>query len=117
MLENVDIKSLSVSWMRAQFGLVSQEPSLFDCTIGENIAYGDNSRTVPMDEIIEAARQANIHEFIVSLPNVKKFYKKFVGESFVTVENLFRRVTILESAIVAGSCPVDKNNESLSLEP
>ena len=50
--------------------LVSQEPVLFDCSIKDNIAYGDNSRDVPMDEIIASARKANIHTFIESLPNV-----------------------------------------------
>ena len=51
-------------------GLVSQEPVLFDTTIRENIAYGDNSREVPIQEIIEAARSANMDEFIQSLPDV-----------------------------------------------
>lgn len=49
-------------------GLVSQEPVLFDRTIAENIAYGDNTRDIAMPEIIEAARMANIHEFIINLP-------------------------------------------------
>jgi len=56
--------------LRLQLGIVSQEPVLFDRTISENIAYGDNSRTVPISEIIEAAKQANIHNFITSLPLV-----------------------------------------------
>ena len=51
-------------------GLVSQEPVLFDETIAENIAYGDNSRDVSMEEIVEAARKANVHGFIESLPLV-----------------------------------------------
>ena len=51
-------------------GLVSQEPVLFDVSIQDNIAYGDNNREVPLIEIIEAARNANIHQFIDSLPNV-----------------------------------------------
>ena len=51
-------------------GLVSQEPILFDCSIADNIAYGDNSRTVSMDEIIKAAKDANIHNFITTLPEV-----------------------------------------------
>ena len=54
-------------------GLVSQEPVLFDTTIRENIAYGDNSREVPIHEIIEAARSANIHHFIQELPEVSRF--------------------------------------------
>lgn len=41
---------------------------LFDRTIAENIAYGDNSRVVTETEIINAAKSANIHDFIVSLP-------------------------------------------------
>ena len=52
-------------------GLVSQEPVLFDTTIRENIAYGDNSREVPMHEIIEAARNAYLHEFVTGLPDVR----------------------------------------------
>ncbi|XP_021371103.1 multidrug resistance protein 1B-like [Mizuhopecten yessoensis] len=64
-----DIKSLNLKWFRNQIGIVSQEPCLFDCSIAENIAYGDNSRIVPMDEIISAARKANIHQFINSLPD------------------------------------------------
>ena len=51
-------------------GIVSQEPVLFDCSIRENIAYGDNSREVTMDEVIEAAKNANIHNFIQELPLV-----------------------------------------------
>ena len=56
--------------LRAKLSIVSQEPVLFDKTIAENIAYGDTSRDVPMDEIITAAKMANIHEFIVQLPLV-----------------------------------------------
>lgn len=55
--------------IRAKMGLVSQEPTLFDRTIAENIAYGDNERNVPMADIIEAAKSANIHEFVSKLPN------------------------------------------------
>ena len=54
-------------------GLVLQEPVLFDTTIRENIAYGDNSRDVPIHEIVEAARSANIHQFVADLHDVR-FY-------------------------------------------
>ncbi|CAF4931752.1 unnamed protein product, partial [Rotaria sp. Silwood2] len=51
-------------------GIVSQEPILFDMSIRENIAYGDNSRKdIPLDEIILAAKNANIHDFIQFLPD------------------------------------------------
>lgn len=55
--------------MRSKLGIVSQEPTLFERTIAENIAYGDNSRDITMPEIIEAAKNANAHSFIISLPN------------------------------------------------
>lgn len=55
--------------LRRKLGIVSQEPSLFERTIAENIAYGDNSRSVSMPEIIAAAKSANAHTFITSLPN------------------------------------------------
>ena len=67
-LDNNDTSSLEILTLRSQLGIVSQEPILFDRTIAENIAYGDNSRTVPESEIISAAKGANIHDFIVSLP-------------------------------------------------
>uniref|UniRef100_W8BN80 Multidrug resistance protein-65 n=1 Tax=Ceratitis capitata TaxID=7213 RepID=W8BN80_CERCA len=62
-------KDVSIESLRRKLGLVSQEPSLFERTIAENIAYGDNSRKVTMDEIIGAAKCANAHSFIMSLPN------------------------------------------------
>ena len=64
------MKSLNVAWLRTQIGLVSQEPVLFDRSIAENIKYGANHREVSMNEVIDAATKANIHNFITSLPNV-----------------------------------------------
>lgn len=54
--------------IRSKLGLVSQEPILFDRTIAENIAYGDNERVIPMTDILDSAKAANIHEFISRLP-------------------------------------------------
>ena len=48
--------------------LVSQEPILFSYSIKDNIAYGDNSRDVPFDEIVKAAQMANIHDTVMKLP-------------------------------------------------
>ena len=70
MVDGKDSQSYNVQWLRAQMGIVSQEPVLFDASIAENIAYGDNSRKVEMDEIIDAAKKANIHNFISELPAV-----------------------------------------------
>ncbi|CAO2617616.1 Multidrug resistance protein 2 [Lemmus lemmus] len=68
-LDGKEAKQLNVQWLRAHLGIVSQEPILFDCSIAENIAYGDNSRVVSQNEIERAAKEANIHQFIESLPD------------------------------------------------
>ena len=88
MLDKNCVKDLNVQWLRQQIGIVSQEPVLFDCSIAENIAYGDNSREVPMAEIIEAARKANIHEFISSLPSVGilGFFSFSLSASYIFVK-------------------------------
>lgn len=69
-IDKTDTKSITLASLRSHLGIVSQEPNLFDRTIAENIAYGDNSRVVATEEIIEAAKNANIHNFISSLPLV-----------------------------------------------
>ncbi|KAI5092339.1 ATP-binding cassette, sub-family B (MDR/TAP), member 4 isoform 1, partial [Silurus meridionalis] len=68
MLDDNNTKQLNIHWLRSQIGIVSQEPILFDCSLAENIAYGDNSRQVTQDEIEQAAKAANIHSFIEGLP-------------------------------------------------
>ncbi|CAF1942165.1 unnamed protein product [Rotaria magnacalcarata] len=63
-----ELPSLNLQWWRSQIGFVSQEPVLFDATITENIAYGDTAREVSMEEIQQAAKNANIDDFIQNLP-------------------------------------------------
>ncbi|NXG33987.1 MDR1 protein, partial [Dromaius novaehollandiae] len=75
--DGFDTKTLHLQWLRSRLGLVSQEPILFDCSIAENIQYGDNSRAVSQEEIEEAAKAANIHAFIERLPEK---YNTRVGE-------------------------------------
>ena len=65
------LTALNIKWLRSQIGIVSQEPVLFDTTIADNIRYGANFREVSDEEVIEAAKTANIHNFIESLPQVR----------------------------------------------
>ncbi|CAF2852909.1 unnamed protein product [Rotaria sp. Silwood2] len=83
LIDGTDIRQLNLHWLRSQFGLVSQEPILFDLTIAENIAYG--LENVPMEDIINAARKANIHQFIEQLPQVKKY--KIISWTYYYEEN------------------------------
>ncbi|XP_051856874.1 phosphatidylcholine translocator ABCB4 isoform X2 [Antechinus flavipes] len=77
LLDGQETKKLNIQWLRAQLGIVSQEPILFDCSIAENIAYGNNSREVSQEEIVNAAKAANIHPFIETLPEK---YETRVGD-------------------------------------
>lgn len=71
-LDGVSVKNYNVHWLRGQIGLVSQEPVLFGVSIAENIKYGSNDATA--EEVIEAAKQANAHDFIIKLPEVRIFW-------------------------------------------
>jgi ABC-type multidrug transport system fused ATPase/permease subunit len=66
MLDGRDIRGLTLRSLREQISIVHQEPLLFSGSIRENIRYGRLEAT--MDEIIEAARAANAHDFIMNLP-------------------------------------------------
>ncbi|CAG9128715.1 unnamed protein product [Plutella xylostella] len=66
--EHSIISDMRLTTLRRNLGIVSQEPVLFDRTIAENIAYGDNTREVPIEEIVKAAKEANVHSFIAALP-------------------------------------------------
>nr|GLL21098.1 ABC transporter B family member 28 [Ipomoea trifida] len=72
-----DLRTFDKSeWARA-VSLVNQEPVLFSVSVGENIAYGLPDKDVSKDDVIKAAKAANAHEFIVSLP---QGYDTLVGE-------------------------------------
>jgi len=70
-----DLSTINVAHLRSQIGLVSQEPSLFACTIEENIGYGKPGAS--HEEIVAAAKKANAHDFIMSFPDG---YKTAVGD-------------------------------------
>ena len=74
-LDGIDIREYSTSEYRSKIGLVSQEPYLFFGTIAENLSYGRPDASYA--EIIEAARQAHAHDFIMSLP---QGYDSIIGE-------------------------------------
>ena len=74
-IDGNDVRKLTLESLRSQIGLVSQDVYLFGGSIKDNIAYGKPEAT--MDEIVDAAKKANIHDFIVELPDK---YDTFVGE-------------------------------------
>ncbi|XP_026218183.1 bile salt export pump-like isoform X1 [Anabas testudineus] len=68
LIDGHESNRVNVPFLRSKIGIVSQEPVLFDCSIAENIKYGDNSREIGMNEVISAAKKAQLHDFVMSLP-------------------------------------------------
>lgn len=74
-IDGQDIRHLTLKSLRSQIGMVQQDVYLFSGTIRDNIAYGKPDASD--EEIIAAAKRANIHDFIMELPQQ---YETFVGE-------------------------------------
>ncbi|CAF4933976.1 unnamed protein product [Pieris macdunnoughi] len=96
MLDDLPLTRLRMSDIRGCFGIVSQEPMLFDRTISENIAYGE-SRNVTQQEVIDAARLANIHDFIVSLP---KGYETDIGSKGIQLSGGQKQRVAIARALI-----------------
>ena len=94
-LDGVDIRQFTKRSYRPLFGVVSQEPLLFNDTVRNNIAYGKPS--ISDDEIIRAACIANAHEFIMELPQC---YDTFVGDRGVLLSGGQRQRIAIARAIV-----------------
>ena len=69
LIDGIDLRDWNVKWLRQHIGIVSQEPKLFATTIAENIKYG--RADVTMEEMIQATKEANAHDFIMNLPDVR----------------------------------------------
>ena len=76
-IDGIPVKDLSIKSLRKHIGIVTQDPILFNETIADNIAYG--AENVTREQIIEAAKQANAHEFIMSGTHPQN-YDEEVGE-------------------------------------
>uniref|UniRef100_A0A9J7Y3Q1 Bile salt export pump n=1 Tax=Cyprinus carpio carpio TaxID=630221 RepID=A0A9J7Y3Q1_CYPCA len=68
LIDGHESTRVNVAFLRSKIGIVSQEPILFDCSIAENIRYGDNQRDLSMNDVIAAAKKAQLHDFVMSLP-------------------------------------------------
>ena len=79
-LDGVDVRDVALDELRTAIGLVPQEPMLFAGTLMENLRYGKEDGSP--EEVEEAARKANAHEFISALP---RGYEEEVGERGVTL--------------------------------
>ncbi|XP_020181559.1 ABC transporter B family member 11-like [Aegilops tauschii subsp. strangulata] len=95
-VDGVEIKSLRISWLRHQMGLVGQELVLFNDTIRANITYGEHGE-VTEEEVTGVAKAANAHEFISSLP---QGYNTLVGEKGVQLSGGQKQRVAITRAII-----------------
>ena len=95
-LGDTDLRSLSLDALRARIALVPQDPVLFSGTVAENIAYGRPGAST--SEVIEAAKQANVHDFVVAFPDG---YETLCGERGVQLSGGQRQRVAIARAILA----------------
>lgn len=95
MIDNQDIREVNQDSLRQNIGMIPQEPSLFHRSLMDNIRYGRTDATE--EEVIEAAKQAHAHEFIIKLP---QGYDSLVGERGIKLSGGQRqRIAIARAAL------------------
>jgi ATP-binding cassette subfamily B (MDR/TAP) protein 1 len=105
LLDGADVRSMSVRWLRSQIGLVSQEPVLFSGTVGWNIGLGAASAAKAGGDrkddddasVVNAARQANAHEFVSAMPDG---YSTQVGEKGIQLSGGQKQRIAIARALV-----------------
>jgi len=96
LIDGTDVRDLTRTSLRSHVGLVLDEPFLFSVPVRDNIAYGRPD--APLDEIIDAARAAQAHDFIMGLPDG---YDSIIGERGYTLSGGQRqRIAIARTLLV-----------------
>jgi ATP-binding cassette subfamily B protein len=120
LLDGIDLRDYKLADLRNQFAIVLQEPVLFSTSIAENIAYARPEASE--EEIVEAAKAANAHEFIVGLPHG---YETEVGERGLSLSGGERQRIALARAFLKDApilildeptSSVDTNTEAVIME-
>ena len=95
LLDGQDIRDLNLHWLRSNVGLVSQEPILFNMSVADNIRYGRPDAS--LEQVEEAARAANAHQFIEALP---EGYSTMLGEGCIQLSGGQKQRIAIARAIV-----------------
>lgn len=109
-IDGIDVRQVKAAYLRSKISLVPQDPSLFHRSLRENIAYGKPDAT--MEEIVDAARKAQAHDFILETP---LGYDTMVGERGIKLSGGQRqRIAIARAILEAESAPVVVFDEATS---
>jgi ATP-binding cassette subfamily B protein len=113
LIDGIDIRDVTVESLRRQIGIVTQETFLFSASLRDNIAYGNPEATD--HEIMEAAKAAHIHDFIMSLPDG---YDTIIGERGVGLSGgQKQRVAIARALLMdARILLLDESTSSVDVE-
>jgi ATP-binding cassette, subfamily B, bacterial len=120
LLDGIDLRDYKLADLRNQFAIVLQEPVLFSTSVAENIAYARPEAS--KEEIVEAAKAANAHEFVVGLP---RGYETEVGERGMSLSGGERQRIALARAFLKDApilildeptSSVDTNTEAAIME-
>src|SRR5690625_5909085 len=111
-MDHTDIKEFKVKSLREQISIVPQEVHLFGTSIKENIRYGQLDATD--EEVIQAAKDANAHEFIMQIP---EGYDALIGEKGVKLSGGQRQRQAIASEIFKDTAILLLDMDSSSLEP
>ena len=95
LIDGEDLRNYTIDSLRSKMGIVTQETFLFNTSIRENIAYGLSN--YPEEKIIEAAKAANAHEFIIQTPNG---YNTVIGERGIKLSGGQRQRLTIARAIL-----------------
>lgn len=113
LLDGVELKEYSRSFLRRQIGIVEQEPFLFSRSIRENITYGVG-RDVTDEEVERAAKAAAIHDVIMTFPDG---YKTIVGEKGVTLSGGQKQRTTIARTLLKNPRILILDDSTSSVDP
>ena len=95
LVDGADVRDLTRRSLRREVGVISQDPFLFSATVRENIAFGATDATD--EQVVEAARAAQAHEFVQALPDG---YETVIGERGITLSGGQRQRLAIARAIL-----------------